>query len=326
MLLLVLISAICTSQVRAQTLQWIGQTFDTTTNSVTLSTLSDFGVINSTLGSFQLPIGSTIGEDLFRCMPYGYYCQFIFVDSTGSATLVNVSLSVQVQGQVALPPVDKIVSLHVDHSTDNSYFTTLTDSGSGASIMSVANDGTALTVVDLSNYLIQAGSGATINTGGATHCSNLKTMWVTISNNVTSSGLILTIDLDKGQVVNVTKLSFAGFISLWADCSEFDVKTDIPGGIVFDTRKSILSFGIVGTSGEFISQAVSGVISGGLEPTGLLTFANVFDTNYNYAALLYPPGSKPGEKVNGNIAFFSFEGPGMTLSPITYYLAGASLS
>jgi hypothetical protein len=52
----------------------------------------------------------------------------------------------------------------------------------------------------------------------------------------------------------------------------------------------------------------------------------VFDTTYNYAAPLYPPGAKPGDNVEGVIAFFDFDGPGMTFLPVTYFLAGASLS
>ena len=256
-------------------------------------------------------------------MPYGSYCQFIYSDNTGSAHLVNVTLDAQLVGQVSLPPADKIVSLHVDHTTDNSYFTAL-NGVSGGSIMSISNDGTATTVVDLSSYISQAGVGATIKNGGATHCSNLRTMWVAISN--TSSGAILTIDLDAGRVTNTTTLNFPGFDALWADCAEFDVKNDVPGGTVFDTVNQVLSYGVVGNDGSFMPQAVSNPIVGGLAPNGLLTFANVFDTNNNYAALLYPADAKPGDNVKGSIAQFDFEGPGMTISSVSVYLAGASLS
>ena len=320
-LLLFLCSAFSGYLVEAQTLQWLGQTF--AGNSVYISSLQDSGEPNKTLGSFPLPAGSSIGTDLFRCMPYGSYCQFIYSDSTGSAHLVNVTLDAQLVGQVSLPPADKIVSLHVDHTTDNSYFTAL-NGVSGGSIMSISNDGTATTVVDLSSYIAQAGVGATIKNGGATHCSNLRTMWVAISN--TSSGRILTINLDAGRVTNTTMLNFPGFDALWADCAEFDVKNDVPGGTVFDTVNQVLSYGVVGNDGSFMPQAVSNPIVGGLVPNGLLTFANVFDTNNNYAALLYPADAKPGDNVKGSIAQFDFEGPGMTVSSVSVYLAGASLS
>lgn len=305
----------------AQNLQWLGQTFDGT--SVTILLLTDAGQPGPIQGSLPLPAGSSIGTDLFRCMPYGTHCQFIYTNSQGDAILVNTTLDAQVVGTVTLPPADEIVSLHVDHTTDDSYFTALTGPNS-ASIMSVSNDGSATTVVDLSSYLVEAGVGATIKNGGATHCSNLKTMWVAISN--TSSGVILTIDLQASRVSNATYLAFPGFDALWADCGEFDVTTDIPGGIVFDGVNQVLSYGVVGTNGVFVPQA-TGKVSSGLVPNGLLTFANVFDTNYNYMAALYPPGSKPGDAVDGALSLFSFEGPGMTFSPVKgFYLAGASLS
>ena len=255
-------------------------------------------------------------------MPYGSHCQFIFVDSAGAATLVNTTLDAQVVGQVALPPADSIVSLHVDHTTDDSFVTALTGMGTAA-ILRVANDGAATTVVDLSPFLAAAGAGATIKNGGATHCSNIKTLWVAITN--ASAGAILTVDLAAGRVKNVTALAFPGFDALWANCAEFDVTVDVPGGTVFDVTNQILRYGVVGAGGAFVPQA-TGKVAGGLVPNGLLTFANVFDTSFNLAAPLYPPGAKPGDSVNGMIALFDFAGPGITVSPVTYFLAGASLS
>ena len=306
----------------AQQLQWLGQTFDAASGNVTIWTLTGAGAPGSALGSVALPAGASIGVDLFRCMPYGSHCQFIWVDATGAATLVNTTLDAQVVGSVALPPADSIVSLHVDHSTDDSYFTALSGAG-GAAVMRVANDGSATTVVDLSPYLAAAGAGATIKNGGATHCSNLKTMWVAVSN--ASAGAILTVDLAGGSVTKVTPLAFAGFDALWADCAEFDVKSDVPGGTVFDAANQALRYGVVGDGGAFVPQA-TGKVAGGLVPNGLLTFADVFDTTYNYAAPLYPPGAKPGDAAKGAIAFFDFDGPAMTFSPVAYFLAGASLS
>ena len=306
---------------RAQTLTWIGQTFDGA--SVNLYTLTDAGALGAQRGSVALPAGATIGTDLFRCQPYGTHCQFIYVSGAGAATLVNTTLDGQVVGQVALPPADSIVSLHVDHNSDTSFFTALTGPGAAA-VMSVANDGTATTFVYLSSFLAAAGAGATIKNGGATHCSNTQTMWVAVSN--VSSGAILTIDLATRQVTKVTPLAFPGFDAMWADCAEFDVNTDVPGGIVFDAASQTLRYGIVGDGGAFVPQA-TGKVAGGLVPNDLLTCANVFSTTYNYAAPLYPPGTKPGGRaVKGTVAFFDFDGPDMTFSDVNYFLAGASLS
>ena len=317
-----LAAALLASLAGAQTLQWIGQTFDGA--AVTLWTLTDAGAPGAKLGTVSLPAGSSVGSDLFRCMPYGSHCQFIYVDNVGGASvLINVTLDAQVVGKTILPPADNIVSLHVDHSTDTSFFTALTGPGEAA-VMSVANNGRrATTVVDLSPFLAASGASATIKTGGATHCSNLQTMWVAVSN--LSAGAILTVDLPTGRVTKSTPLAFPGFDALWADCAEFDVQNDVPGGTVFDEANQVLRYGIVGDGGAFVPQA-TGKVGGGLVPSGLLTFANVFDTKFNYAAPLYPPGAKPGDTVKGSIAFFDFDGPGMTFSPVDYFLAGASLS
>lgn len=302
----------------AQTLDWIGQTFDG--SAVTLWSLKDDGTHGAARGSVTLPAGSAVGVDLFRCQPYGRWCQFIATSSAGAATLYNVSVTnAGLAGSVALPPADRIVSLHIDANTGISYFTALT--GAGAQILSVRNDGTATTVVDLSSYLV---SGATVKPGGATHCSNKKLMWVTISNS--TGGVILTVDYSAGKVTAQQRITFPGFSSMWADCGEFVVTDDIVQGTVFNQESGVLAYGGVTATGDFHAVA-TGTGPAGLVPNGVLTFADVFTTNYNYVAALYPPTASPGPTpANGYLAFFAEGGPGMTFLPVAYYLAGASLS
>jgi len=301
-----------------QSLAWIGQTFDGAT--VTYWTLDATGAPTSKRGSVAMPAGTVIGVDLFRCLPYGNYCQFVAHDSTGAASLYNTTLDGALVGRVALPAGDRVVSLHVDHTTGTSIFTALA-AGGGAAVKTVADDGAAQTLVDLSRFMP---AGSTIKTGGATQCSNLQLMWVCVSNS--SYGTLYQIDLKGGYISSYTPLTFPCFDAMWADCAEFVVSVDTPGGTVFDAASGTLQYGKVSNIGDF-SPLATGQVPAGLAPNGLLTFADVFDSTYQYAAPLYPAGAAPGPApAKGQIAFFTESGPDMAFQPVSYYLAGAALA
>lgn len=301
----------------AQNLDWIGQTYDGT--AVQLWSLTPSGSRGAARGNIPLPAGSTISTDLFRCQPYGLYCQFIAQDATGAASLYNATLEGVLVGKVALPAADRITSLHVDAHSGRSYFTAHT--GSGAAVLSVSSDGAAQLEVDLTPYLH---AGAALTAGGATHCSNRQTLWLAASNG--TAGSLLTIDLAAQRVAAQTPLAFPGFASMWADCGEFDKAGDLPSGIVYDAKSRTLSYGAVGAGGTFVPSATAQVPTG-LQPSGLLSFADVFNSQYNYFAALYPAGAAAGATpAKGQLAFFDANGPGMTLTPVDYFLAGAALS
>jgi len=268
----------------------------------------------------SLPAGSSIGCDLFRCVPYGAWCQFIAVSSTGAASLYNVSVAdASIAGAVPLPAADSIVSLHVDHTTGTSYFTALSGGGGGAAVLSVSRDGDAAVAVDLSTYLFP---GSTIRPGGATHCSNQRLMWVAISN--ATAGLLLTLDLARGGVTAETPLAFGGFDGMWADCSDV-APTDVPAGTLFtDGASPQLAYGEVGQGGVF-SPLATGKVPVGYVPNGLLTFSSLTGSDA-YIAPLYPTGSTPSSKTGGFLAAFNNPGPSMDVTPISFYLAGASIA
>ena len=302
----------------AQQLDWIGETFDG--SAVSLWTLSAKGApVGAARGSVALPAGSSIGTDLFRCQPYGAFCQFIATSPSG-ATLYNVSVvDASVAGSVALPPAESIVSLHVDHTSGTSFFTALTGAG-GAAVMAVSDDGAARVAVDLTRFLP---AGSTIRAGGATHCSNKQLMWVAVTN--ATAGAILTLDLASGSVVTQAPLTFSGFDAMWADCADVGA-ADLPAGTLFtDGASPTLAYGEVAADGSF-AAVVTGKVPAGFAPNGLLTFASLTSGDA-YVAPLYPKGTTPGSgSTSGYLAFFSNPGPGLDVLPVDFYLAGASLA
>lgn len=150
-------------------------------------------------------------------------------------------------------------------------------------------------------------------------------MWVNVHNS--TGGTILTIDYGLKQVTSTTPLTFPGFNSMWADCAETGGATsDIVSGTYFTAATGTLAFGVISTRGAFVAQA-TGKVPAGMVPNGVLSFANLFSTNYDYMAPVYPPGAAPGPTpASGYIGFFADKGPNIVFSPVGYFLAGASLS
>ena len=287
---------------------WLGQTFDG--SAVALWQLHEDGSLPpAPLGVVLLPAGSSIGADLFRCAPARGWCVFVTA-AGGGATLFNVSAA---DGNVTsivplLPPAQppmRVVSLHVDPATSTSYFTVL--SKAGGALMSVTSGGAVATVADLTPY---AGTGTTV---AASICSSSRTMWLAV--NQQTGGTFLSVDLSRGVTSSMTY--FVTFTALWADCGQGDVH-----GVTYSLSTGELSFGSISMNapGHFQPQA-SQFLPNNMVPNKVLSASL---PQSRLAAGVYQSYAGPGPyKTSGYIAFI---GQGISLTPVSYYLAGASTS
>jgi hypothetical protein len=143
-------------------------------------------------------------------------------------------------------------------------------------------------------------------------------MWIGIDAGGADKDTLLTVSLPGRAVLSVQTLQFPVFLSLWASCDD-STKVNVVGGIV--RQDSLLVYGTVNVTGVLTPQSVA-KIPAGLSPTPLLSLPPVYD----FFAVMYPTGSRPGDAVQGLIAFGFFQRccADMILQKISYYLVGAA--
>jgi hypothetical protein len=300
---------------------WYGLVPASTGGAVTLVTLSDNAVIDSTMGTIPLAKGEATWPDGFRCIRS--FCLFTVSHYPpgnpipDGSFIYNVS-SADARVHSKTPCAGFCRDVHVQYSTGRVFTLSLTQS---ASIVTEITGGTAVSILDITAAL----GNSDVLAGCTTHCSEVGPsghFYVGTSNFGEAPDVIIGVDLAAKKIDSTITLPVLQFAALWAKCDG----SGVVGGISYTAgtgaANGTATVGSVDTAGKYTAgDAVS--VPFNFNPTGLLTATA--DGNRFLAAIfpLYTPTNSSG--VPGFLwAVQPYGGSDETLTASPYYLIGAA--